>query len=236
MVCYLCEMWNPPVTTKPMGSWPPDISLSQHGGCWWPGAYLVPDCLQPSWGCSSRVSQCNDIEAETKFRSKCHWILLLRVKWQWVSIGSDDWLWMGNKPLSESIMVYHIDAFVTRPWWVKMWFVMTHQCSDSLELIMSVLVRIMSYTLLNQQWIIHLQRCWAKMSAILDMIFWNAVLMFGFRLKFRWIMFRMVHLKKVSNSSSNGLVLNRHKWVSLKWMQRALIVTKQLSVCLFVSS
>ena len=51
------------------------------------------------------------------------------------------WLWTGNKPLSESMLVYSIDAYVTQSRWVKIWLVITQPCSDSLELIMSPLSR-----------------------------------------------------------------------------------------------
>ena len=41
--CNLISMRN---NMTPLTAW---LWLSQHGGCWWPGTYLVPGHLLPSW-------------------------------------------------------------------------------------------------------------------------------------------------------------------------------------------
>ena len=54
---YDCEKWNtntPKVyrthnVARKLLLWCLWHNLSQHGGCWWPGAYLAPGHLQPSW-------------------------------------------------------------------------------------------------------------------------------------------------------------------------------------------
>ena len=69
-----------------------------------------------------------------KFRLKFHWILLNDN--ESALVQTITWLWT-EKPLSESMMAYHIDVYVTQPWWVSMRLVITHPFSDSLKLILS---------------------------------------------------------------------------------------------------